>query len=497
MITWMQKHKKWLVVTIWISVIAFVGAGFVGWGGYDLNINRSSSLAKVGNEKITLFELNERYAQVFSYYNQISNGTLSDELAKERQLDLLALNDLIEDKLFINFAKDLGLSVSENEAAIALASQEEFWDENNTFDQEKYYFLLAQNQIKTSQYEQMLEDRILLRKLRTLFELPVKENEFEMLGASYFMQDVLSIAKLDFKPINVDINETELQNLWKEHEKDYINERRYEISTYFLPIAQNFDEQNLTTYYEENKHKYTDFTGKILSFDEAKKDLLIDFGLKELEKTANQAYLDLNSQKIPFQADLNISENDIYYPLELLDNARANSLLKPFKFKQNDQNGLMIIRLNALVPASVKSFEQAKEEVLPLYLEQKQTEALNQQASKALENFKGKNIGSMSRDSIRDPERVSDDIMNDTEFSLFLMQVFNSNQKKGFVAFKNKAILYEIRDQNLINQNKINQYKESLSANLQVAKANELEAELSKELRKIYKVEIYYKGNLN
>ncbi|WP_245821627.1 SurA N-terminal domain-containing protein, partial [Campylobacter vulpis] len=27
MLTWMQHHKKYLVVTIWISVIAFVGAG--------------------------------------------------------------------------------------------------------------------------------------------------------------------------------------------------------------------------------------------------------------------------------------------------------------------------------------------------------------------------------------------------------------------------------------------------------------------------------------
>jgi hypothetical protein len=35
MIEWMQRHKKWLVITIWISTIAFIGAGFVGWGAYD------------------------------------------------------------------------------------------------------------------------------------------------------------------------------------------------------------------------------------------------------------------------------------------------------------------------------------------------------------------------------------------------------------------------------------------------------------------------------
>ena len=32
MITWMQRHKKWLVITIWISTSACVGAGCGGWG---------------------------------------------------------------------------------------------------------------------------------------------------------------------------------------------------------------------------------------------------------------------------------------------------------------------------------------------------------------------------------------------------------------------------------------------------------------------------------
>ena len=49
MITWMQKHKKYLVITIWISTIAFVGAGFVGWGAYDFNKSRATSVAKVGD----------------------------------------------------------------------------------------------------------------------------------------------------------------------------------------------------------------------------------------------------------------------------------------------------------------------------------------------------------------------------------------------------------------------------------------------------------------
>ena len=98
MITWMQRHKKWLVVTIWISVIAFVGAGFVGWGDYDFNTDRSSSLAKVADEKVSPVEFRHRYAQIFSYYQELNNGTLTEQQAKERGLDALALQTLIDEE---------------------------------------------------------------------------------------------------------------------------------------------------------------------------------------------------------------------------------------------------------------------------------------------------------------------------------------------------------------------------------------------------------------
>ena len=45
MITWMQRHKKWLIITIWISTIAFIGAGFVGWGSYNYGSSAGSSAA--------------------------------------------------------------------------------------------------------------------------------------------------------------------------------------------------------------------------------------------------------------------------------------------------------------------------------------------------------------------------------------------------------------------------------------------------------------------
>ena len=68
MINWMQKHKKSLIPTVWISTIAFVGAGFVGWGAYDLNKSRSTSVAKVGDTAISIKEFQNKYSEVYNYF---------------------------------------------------------------------------------------------------------------------------------------------------------------------------------------------------------------------------------------------------------------------------------------------------------------------------------------------------------------------------------------------------------------------------------------------
>ncbi|MDC0933875.1 SurA N-terminal domain-containing protein, partial [Arcobacteraceae bacterium] len=70
MIEWMQKHKKWLIVTIWISTIAFVGAGFVGWGSYDYE-KSTSTVAIVGEKEVPLKDLQNEYSSLYSQYQQM------------------------------------------------------------------------------------------------------------------------------------------------------------------------------------------------------------------------------------------------------------------------------------------------------------------------------------------------------------------------------------------------------------------------------------------
>lgn len=493
MLTWMQHHKKYLVVTIWISTIAFVGAGFLGWGAYDFNLNRSSSVAVVGDEKINYNEFNIRYNQIFNYYNQISNGGLSEENAKQLGIENAALSSLIDDKLLLSFAKDLGLDASENEIIQALAKTRAFQDASGDFNKTIYYELLNANNITPKDYEKTVSNEIIVGKLDQIFNLPQTDEELRMLGSSYFMQDSLSVAKLEQDKKNVKINEEELKKLWNEHKEDYKTKKVYELSTYYLPVdMQKIDDDKLKEFYndENNKFKYKDFNGKIMSFEAAKKDVVKDYALAQLKNTANAKFLELKEGKDKFQKDENITESDVYYPLEALSKAKNGDVLRPSEY----QNGYIIVKLNKVNPVRTKTFDEAREEIMPIYISEQVKKNLEEKAKQNLENFSGTNIGFVSRDSTKNDSKI-DNILNEAEFSYFLMNVFNSDQNRSYVILnEDKAVLYKINKQKLdMNPEKFQQYRTMLHQNLQNLKANEMKQELIEELKKTYPIKIYYK----
>ncbi|WP_279176970.1 peptidylprolyl isomerase [Campylobacter insulaenigrae] len=491
MLTWMQHHKKYLVVTIWISVIAFVGAGFVGWGSYDFNTDRANAVAKVGDEKISYDEFNLKYSQLFGYYSQLNNGDYTQEQALKDGLDTQAIDELIREKLLLSYAKSLGLSVSEEEIAYDLAHQKIFQNDSGIFDKNIYYNILSRNNYTAKNYEQIIHDELLLKKINAIFNLPLKENEIEMFAASFLMQDKLKIQVVYIDDKNIPIDEKELYQTWEKNKNLYKTEPSYELATYFLePKKMQINEKELIQFYEENKNNYKDFNGKILSLEESKDKVTKDFELSNLKVQANESYVALKKGELKFDKNITISDADIYYPLESIQKSKEKDFIKPFRFK----DGYMIAQIVKINPIQTKTFEQAKKEVKTIYLKEKARKMLEEEAKKALTNFKGIDIGIYSRDSSKNT-KVDDRIMNNAEFSEFLMQVFDSNKQKSYVLFDNKAIVYEISEQKLQNKEKDKIYQFIIEQSARQTKQTILKEELLKKLIELYPIKRYYKGN--
>ena len=72
--------------------------------------------------------------------------------------------------------------------------------------------------------------------------------------------------------------------------------------------------------------------------------------------------------------------------------------------------------------------------------------------------------------------------------------MFDNTTKKGYKIIDNKALVFEILEQKLLNKEKAKQYVSLISENVSQVKQAELNQNLIKKLAAEYKVEQYNKG---
>lgn len=233
MITWMQKHKKYLVVTIWVSTIAFVGAGFVGWGAYDLNSNRATSVAKVGNRNISVQEFQQTYGDLYNYYASLSEGKFSTEQAEEMGLDKIALDKIIRENLFLNYADELGLDAN-NQDIIAYLMNDKSFQVDGKFDKNRYEETLRRARITPKDYENALKNKILLDKMFNALNLKATTSDLEMLSSSYFMKDRVALQIVKASSNDIVIDENELKKLWEKDKNKYLTKTEYFLDTKYI-----------------------------------------------------------------------------------------------------------------------------------------------------------------------------------------------------------------------------------------------------------------------
>ena len=102
------------MITVWISTIAFVGAGFVGWGSYDYG-SSSSSVATVGKKEVKVADLQSEYNTLYNKYQNAFGQNFNQEMAKQFKLEDAAYNAVVQKFIFLNYAEELGLYITDKE----------------------------------------------------------------------------------------------------------------------------------------------------------------------------------------------------------------------------------------------------------------------------------------------------------------------------------------------------------------------------------------------
>ncbi|NLK66687.1 MAG: hypothetical protein GX282_04345 [Campylobacteraceae bacterium] len=485
MINWMQKHRKALVPAIWISTIAFVGAGFVGWGAYSMKSDTSSAVAKVGDTAISLQEFQIKYNNLYNYINSISDGNLTQTQADEMGLDMIAYASIINDTMWLNFANELGIGVSDEDVAKYLVTMPEF-QLDGAFDKNLYLNTLARLGIKPVDFEENLAKNVILDKLNHALNLPVNKNEIEALSSSFFMEDKLELNIIEVNPDDINITEPELKEFWEKTKDSYKTLTSYELDVLNVRISDmDVKKEEVEKYYEENKNLYRNPDDTIMDFESAKLDVLRDYKLENSKDDALKAYIALKNDEMKTTEKLTVKVDDVSFPLEEIVDEKVGEFIKPIVYK----DGYLVVRVSKINTPETMNYEEAKELAKADFRVVKIENELDALANKTLESFSGKDIGFVSKNSVIEG-------LSELESSIFLNELFNTaNASKGYVKFENKAFVYNIVEQRLVNQEKLDEYKDVLVQNAAGLKNLELKTSISNLLEKRYKVEQYYKGS--
>jgi peptidyl-prolyl cis-trans isomerase D len=479
MLEWMQTHRKWLVVTIWVATIAFIGAGFVGWGQFQFS-KSSSEVAKVGDTPVTVKDWQYAYQNLYDRMNNAFGGRLTPALAKKLGLKQEALQIAITQAMLRQFAKDLDLKVTDEDVARKILE---------IFGSKKKYFqyLKATGQ-KAEEFENRLRKQLLVEKLLNYLHIKPSKQEILAVASSLYNADDMTVAKISKKDISVKVSEDELKKFWEKHKQSYLSPEKYKIAFVKIPLKGEVSEKELKKYYEKHKLNYKNKEGEILSFSDARDMVKKDYLAHKLLRQAVIAYKNLKQSKGKYSIAVVPYDNSLL-PKKEMQKLIKNGSIKPFVYK----NSYVVATLLEQIKPKTLTFQQAKNKVLEDYVRIKTLKALIAKAKDELKTFKGKDTGFITKYDVNKLKLFKNPVYNQQ----FLMTVFTSQNPKGFVLIPLQnpeyAALYKIKAQKLLDEKEYQKNKQYVIRLTDALINNMLYHDLIAYLSKKYKIQVYIK----
>ena len=174
MLHFMRKHAKFFYVFFFLIIISFIGF-YAG----PLDKSTTIPLAEVGKERITLDDYYRTYDRAKNLYRDIYKEKFDEEMEKKLRLKEKVLDSLIEEKVLLLAAKEIGIIVKDEELEEAITHEQAF-TRNGIFDREIYLRTLELNRITPEMFENAKRQELTLAKIRKIIGESVDLTESEI-----------------------------------------------------------------------------------------------------------------------------------------------------------------------------------------------------------------------------------------------------------------------------------------------------------------------------
>ena len=153
------RNHPWLLKSL-VGALALAFVITMGWWGFGQP--QTDAVASVGKLNVSRAEYRTAYQNLYRLYKEQLPGDFEDETLKQ-----LTIDGLIERKLWLLAAEDLGLTVTPGELRETILQREGF-QQNGRFDAVLYRRVLAANRLTPALFESQVTLDLLIEKARTV-----------------------------------------------------------------------------------------------------------------------------------------------------------------------------------------------------------------------------------------------------------------------------------------------------------------------------------------
>jgi peptidyl-prolyl cis-trans isomerase D len=164
----MRQHAKYFYVLFFIVILSFI---FWGVGTVD-KTGGVQIVAEVGKYKITADDYWKTYDRAYRFYREIYRDKFDEEMEKQMNLKENILDSMINERILLTAAKDMGVSITDEELQESIAHEPVFM-KNGVFDKDVYVNRLKLNRITPEAYESLKRQELTVNKMKHLIELSI------------------------------------------------------------------------------------------------------------------------------------------------------------------------------------------------------------------------------------------------------------------------------------------------------------------------------------
>ena len=379
-----------LKIIFGIIIVSFILTGVSGYliGGGN------NYAAKVNDQEISRGQFENAFNSERNRMQQQLGDQYSELAANEGYMKTLrqqVLNRLIDEALLDQYARELKLGISDEQVKQAIFATPAF-QVDGKFDNSRYNGILNQMGMTADQYAQALRNQLTNGVAGTDFML---KGETDELAALVAQQRVVREATIDVNALAAKqpVTEQEIASYYEQNKNNFMTPEQFRVSYIKLDAAtmqQPVSDADIQSYYDQHQDQFTQPQRTRYSIIQTKTEDEAKAVLDELNKGGDFAALAKEKS-----ADIISARNG--GDMGWLEDATIPDELKNAGLKEKGQLsgvikssvGFLIVRLDDIQPAKVKSLDEVRDDIAAKVKHEKALDAyyaLQQKVSDAASN---------------------------------------------------------------------------------------------------------------